>query len=442
VTLAVTASILREAGFQVHIVDAPSQGLDFRGLEKVLGELRPGLVAVSTSTPSIEGDLRIAGLAREVDREIRTAFFGIHVTALPEEVFVKNPRVEFVVRGEPEYTIRDLALALRDQSPLENIPGLIHRSNGRVIYNPERSFIQNLDELPFPAWDLVDTGDYRLPITRRPFLLVITGRGCPYPCTYCTAHTFYGKKTRLRSPERIVSEMVYVTEEYGVNDFLFWSENAVTGGRHMFETARAIIREAPGVRWVCNSRVDAVDEEMLTTMKKAGCWMIGYGIEAGSQKVLDLMMKNINVADMERAVEMTRKAGIGITAHVMVGYPGETREDILETAKLIRRLDPDYLQVYCCVPFPGSPLYEELKSSGEMREGDWSMFEQNISVIDTPQLSSREVMALREKMIRDFYLSPRRMVRTLGRVRSLSGALSLLSSTRRFLSTWAGGGEP
>jgi len=435
-TLAIIGAILREAGFIVRLKDCSNDGVSFQDLKRILEEFRPHLVIVNTSTPSIRSDLRVANLTKEVDKSIRVVFFGIHVTALPETVFQENPNVEFVVSGEPEYTLRDLALALRDEYPISEVKGLIYRDNHEIIHNRKRPFIENLDELPYPAWDLINIRRYRLPITNRPLLLVLTERGCPYACKFCAAGIFYGKKIRLRSWQRITDEIKYVKEKYRINDFLFWSENAVSDRQHMYKIAQDLTRKAPGTRWVCNGRVDAVDKELLEIMKKSGCWMIGYGIESGSQRILDLMKKRVTIRDIEKAVQLTRQVGIEITAHVIVGYPGETEDDILNTIKLLKRLDLDYIQVYCCVPFPGSPLYDESKNNGWLNSTDWSQYDQGFSVISTSILSAQEVMRLREKIINDFYFQPGKVLKMFGKMKSGQEITFFLSFAKRYFRTW------
>ena len=435
-TLAIIAALLREVGFTVKLKDCSHDGISFQDLRHILQQFRPHLVIVNTSTPSIGSDLKVANLTKEVDQSIKVVFFGTHVTAVPETVFQENHDVEFVVNGEPEYTLRDLALALRDECPISGVKGLIYRANQEIIYNQKRPFIENLDELPYPAWDLINAGGYRLPISNRPLLLVLTERGCPYACKFCAAGIFYGKKMRLRSWQRIVGEIKYARAKYKVNDFLFWSENALSNRQHMYKIAWGLAREAPGVRWVCNGRVDAVDKELLETMKKAGCWMIGYGIESGSQRILDLMKKRVTIRDIEKAVQLTRQVGIEVTAHTIVGYPGETKEDVLQTIKLLKRLDPDYVQVYCCVPFPGSPLYDESKKNNWLNSTDWSQYEQGFSVMNTSSLSAQEVMKLREKIIKDFYFRPSKIFKILNKIRSGHEIAFFLRFADRYFRSW------
>lgn len=437
-TLAIIAAILRDNGFNVRLLDCSNDGIGFNELADIIRDYRPGLIIANTSTPSIDWDLKVADCAKTVDPGIKVIFFGIHVSALPEEIFKANKNVEFIAYGEPEYILRDFALAVRDKRSFKDVDGLIYREDGGIKRNKEKPFIKNLDELPYPAWDLVDTNGYRLPITNRPFLLVLTGRGCPYPCTFCAAKTFYGTRPRLRSWQKIVSEIKYVTQKYGIYDFLFWSENSISDRNQMYEISKGLINEVPNIKWVCNGRVDMIDTELLQAMKKAGCWMIGYGIESGEQRVLDLMKKNIKVEDIRKAVRLTKKEGIEVTGHVIVGYPGETKEDIESTSELVRELDLDYIQVYCSVPFPGSNLYEEAGRKGWIKDNSWLKFEQNFSVVDTPYLSSEEVMQAREKMIRDFYLRPIKILKTIKKIKTPREIFFLTGFAIKYFTAWVG----
>jgi len=435
-SLATIAAILRDSGFSVRLLDCSNDDINFDQLTDIIRDYRPELVIVNTSTPSIDWDLKVSDCANTVDPDIKTVFFGIHVSALPGEVFKMNTNVRFIANGEPEYVLRDFALAIRDERPFKDIEGLIYRNNGEIIQNSKRAFIEDLDKLPYPAWDLINIEGYRLPITNDPFLLVLTGRGCPYPCTFCAAKTFYGAKPRLRSWRKIVSEIKYVMQKYNIRDFLFWSENSISDRKQMYEISKGLIKEVPGVRWVCNGRVDMIDRELLQTMKKAGCWMIGYGIESGEQKILDLMKKNIKVEDIRKAVRLTKKEGIEVTGHVIVGYPGETKKDIEKTSELVKQLDLDYIQVYCSVPFPGSDLYREAKDASWIKTNNWFKFEQNFSVMQTPHLSPGEVMQARERMIRDFYLRPAKILKTLKKIRRPREILFLANFAMRYFTAW------
>ena len=210
-----------------------------------------------------------------------------------------------------------------------------------------------------------------MPFSGNRFLLVGTARGCPYGCTYCTNKVYYGAKVRMRSAKRIVDEMEWAGKEFGIYDFLFWSESFTNGQENAIETAREIIRRGLKVAWVCNSRVDTVSPELLKTIKEAGCFMIGFGIECGNQQVLDSVKKGTTLQDAIEAVRMAHDAGLEVTGHCVLGLPGETEETMKQTLDFAKFLKIDYAQFYCAVAFPGSKLYDQCEENGWFDTSDW-----------------------------------------------------------------------
>jgi radical SAM superfamily enzyme YgiQ (UPF0313 family) len=297
--------------------------------------------------------------------------------------------------------------------------GLTFRSGSGIIRNPDRPFLTDLDALPDPAWHLLDIDAYRLPLKGDRFLMVTPHRGCPYPCSYCTAQTYYGSKLRRRSPERVVSEIETIVTRHGVREFFFWSDTFTIDKRYVTALSEAI--EPLGISWASNSRVDTIDEEMTLAMRKAGCWMISFGIESGDQALLDTAGKGAKVEDAEEAVRVARKAGIRVAGHFVLGMPGETRESLEKTLALARRLPLDFVQFYCAVAFPGSRLYDEARSKGWLGSSDFSRFRQDEAILTLPTLAPEDVMLYRERAFREFYMKPRVAL----------GALALLSP--RFL---------
>jgi radical SAM superfamily enzyme YgiQ (UPF0313 family) len=307
--------------------------------------------------------------------------------------------------------------------------------HGEIHHNPDRPFVRDLDDLPFPAWDLIRTALYRMPFSGERFLLVGTGRGCPHACTFCADRTYYGNRLRLRSPASVADELERNGRDFGIRDFLFWSESFTLSRRFAISLAEEIIRRRLDVRWVCNSRVDHVDRELLALFRRAGCWMIGYGIESGVQRILDSVRKGATVEQARAAVEASHAAGLQVTGHCVLGFPGETRADIVQTIRFALDIDLDFAQFYCAVPFPGSQLYREARAAGWICSDDWSRFEQNFSVLNTPQLSAEEIMELRRAAYRRFYLRPRLIARTLKQTHSLQQFGRLAGSVKDFL-TW------
>jgi len=435
VSLATTAAVLRDAGLEPRIVDGIVEEIDLAGLGRLVADWQPGLVVINTATPSIESDLALGTTVKESWPAAKTLAMGVHLSALPEECLAMGPDIDMLVRGEPEYTIRDAALALAAGEPLDGVIGLSWRGDdGAVHHNEKRPFIAHLDELPFPAWDLVDTGNYRLPFSNKRFLLVASARGCPYGCTFCANKVYYGARLRKRLPKRIVDEMEWVVKKFGITDFLVWSESFTNDQEYAIETAEEIIRRGLKIDWVSNSRVDTVSEKLLKTIKAAGCWMIGYGIESGNQQVLDSVRKGTSLQQAVDAVRMAQQAGLEVTGHCVLGFPGETEETMQQTIDFAKRLKLDYVQFYCAVAFPGSPLYQQCLDSGWLDESDWKYFEQNFSVISTPQLAAAQVMKARDKAFKQYYLQPRVVWNMVKKIRTPGDLANFARMVKDFLS--------
>lgn len=434
-SLALSAAVLLEDGHDVILHDCIVEEIELEGVRKILGDFRPDLVLINTVTPSIDYDLAITKVIKEVCPTAFTVAFGIHVTVYPEASLQQYLTLDAVIRGEPELAIRDIARARERNQELTGVAGIHYRAHDQVVGNPDRTPLKSLDELPFPAWQLVQRQLYRMPFLDNPFLLVATGRGCPYQCNFCADPTFYGHKLIVRSPARVVDEMEWVRDSFGIIDFLFWSESFTINPRYARAVAEEIIKRGDTFRWVCNSRVDNVTYDLLKTFQRAGCWMIGYGVEVGSQEILDRMHKGTTLEQARQAVSLAHKAGLEVTGHCVVGYPGETRSTIEQTMKFTIELDLDFAQFYCAVPFPGSELYGTAQAQGWITTKDWTRYEQNFSVLTTPQITAAEVMALRAKAYRRFYLRPRMIGKTIVRIRTRKQLRKFLSMVRDFI-TW------
>ena len=235
--------------------------------------------------------------------------------------------------------------------------------------------------------------------------MVTPHRGCPYPCSYCTAQTYYGAKLRRRSVERVFREIERNVRVHGIRDLFFWSDTFTIDKRYVLALCEAI--EPLGVSWASNSRVDTIDEELAVAMRRAGCWMVSFGIESGDQASLDAAGKGAKVEDAETAVKVVKKAGIKVAGHFVLGIPGETVESLEKTLALAARLPLDFEQFYCAVPFPGSRLYEQALEAGWLRETDFSRFRQDEAILELPALSPEEVKAYRQRAYRRFYTKPR-----------------------------------
>jgi len=435
ISLATMGAILEKEGFQVKLSDCIVENIDFKKLKDTMRQWRPQLVIINTATPSIESDLKVAAVAKSVDRRILTVAFGIHVTALPEETLKMAKDLDLVVRGEPEETVKEITVCLNRGGNFENIKGISFRKEGQIIHREDRALMQNLDQLPFPAWHLADISRYTLPFINKPFLLVDTGRGCPYLCAFCSAATYYGHQVRLRSVKNLVDELAYMKEEFKVDEFLFWTESFTLNKDYAKAVCQEIIKRNLKISFVCNSRVTGIDEELLGLLKKAGGWMIGYGVESGSQMILDRANKKTTLEEIRKAVKTAKEAGLEVTGHVIFGLPGETKETMAETLNFCLEIDLDFAQFYCAVPFPGSRFYQEALNNHWITDFSWPYFEQNFCVLNYPQLSPQEIMNFRRKAFRKFYLRPKMMIKALRKINSWGGLKYFLSMIKDFI-TW------
>ena len=435
ISLALCAAVARREGAVAKLSDCIVEDISHAALAELARQFEPDLVVMNAVTPAIESDLDTVEIIKSVCPAAKVGVIGIHPTSLPDHCFSLAPRLDFAVRGEPEDTVGAITAAVRDGRSLEGVRGLSVRVNGDVRHGPDRPFVENLDDLPLPAWDLIDRRRYIMPFTDEQFLLVATGRGCPFDCTFCADSAYYGKKLRLRSPGSVVTELERNTRQFGTRHFLFWSESFTMNRRFAKDVSREMLRRDVRVKWVCNSRVDHVDEEMMRLFKKSGCTMIGFGVESGSQEVLDGIRKRTTLDQAREAVRLCHDAGIEVVAHSVLGFPCDTRETILETIEFMKDLRVDFAQFYCAVPFPGSELHETARANGWINTDDWTMFEQNFSVLDMPNLRAADIMELRRKAYRDFYMRPIMVLRTLRRLRTVAQVRNFVEMVRGFL-TW------
>lgn len=428
-TLALCAAMARRAGWEAKILDGSAgrkgPGRDAKAFRRWLKEFSPEVVIANTGTPSINNDLALAPLVKEEIPNARMGYLGIHAAYFDDEILQKHPTVDFIIRGEAEFSVEALMTAGGD--PRE-VDGITWRDGTQVRRNPDRDFSADLSGLPQPAWELTNPQDYRLPNSGRPFLLVSTVRGCPYACTYCHTQRFYGYRLRYRSPETIAEEMEAGWRNHGVQDFLLWSELFTADRDYVIKVCEEIQKRGSKFRWAASSRVDFLDAEMLRAMRESGCWLMAYGFESGDQAVLDANKKKATLAQAREAVRLTHEAGIQVAGHFVLGMPGETEASAQASSAFARELGIEYAQFYCAVPFPGSELYEMAKDKGWLSEGaGWEDYDQSRSVLNYPGgLQAADIERLRTQAYRSFYLRPRVLVRAMRQIRGLGQVRQLM----------------
>lgn len=430
ISLPSIAALLRREGFDVSILDCIADQVTFGEAVGQISAARPGLTLVDVSTASLPGDLAFIRALKEAGVGHVTAI-GTHVTVLDEETLLGS-RLDSVIRNEPEVTALELARALASSGDLSAVDGVTFRGEGGVVVrNPDRPYIEDLDILPTPARDLLHNEKYTLPVINRPYTLLIPSRGCGYRCIYCTAPIYYGKKLRMRSVDSVLDEMEEIVARQALRDITMWSDTFTMNRDFVVRICEGIRDRGIEVNWMCNSRVDRVDLDLLRLMRSTGCIGISYGLESGVQEILDNAKKDITLDQIKDAFRWTREAGIESLAHVIFGLPGETWKTVRQTIKFVKDVDPDYAQFYAAVPFPGTEYKKMAEEKGWIVSRDWSAYELNQAVISTPALSAEDLEKARRTAYRAFYLRLNYITRRIRRLRSLREAWL---NARQFLS--------
>ncbi len=414
--VAYCAAVILKAGFRSAVVDAAAEGLGQEDAVRRVCELDPGLVAVNTSSATIEIDMRM-GEAVGKAANAPVVLLGSQVTHTPDYVLRKS-KVDYVVRGEPEHTLLALVRALEAGEDPSSIRGLSRWSRGGLHHNPDADLIADLDCLPFPARSLLPQHLYGIPDMGRPFTTIQSSRGCPINCSYCGYAIAQGLKWRGRSPESVVDEIEHVLKEYGVKNLVF-RDPLFSFKMDRIARICGLIRERGlDVKWQCETAIRFLDEELLALMGSTGCKSVSLGVESadpGIQKAHSrgkLKSREHSVA----VVKACRKAGIRTRLFFMLGFPEDTRETIRSTVDFARELDPDSVQFTAVTPYPGTRLHDIVAKKKEIRFEDlWGYKPQGVC----DNLSDDEMEKEIKRAYRRFYLRPGRMIKECTRPNAL-----------------------
>ncbi len=433
------AAAALNAGFDAFLVDATIEGLsNEQAAERILAR-EPTIVGLSSVTASIYDAAEIARIIKQRAPDTATVIGGVHVTAVPEETMRRFPAFDAAVLGEGEDTILELIPALEGERPLREVKGLMFRDGDQLVTTEPRPFIRPLDRLPFPAWDLLPG----YPQCCRPPAwsprqgeagLVITSRGCTGKCTFCDRKCF-GSVCRAHSAEYVLELIAYLRERFGIRYLRFLDDNFLLWPTRLRRICEGLIDRGEGVTWSCFGRVDTVNPELLRLMKEAGCREISYGIESGSQRILDVIRKGITLDQVREAVAATHRAGIETIGFFMIGHPTETRETIEETIRFACELPLDYFKALYTTPFPGSELYRTAEQYGEL-ERDWRKLSTYHCPFVPRGLTREELVKYRKLMFRRFYLRPRMVLKHLRKALNPSYAVQLARGALSLLRFW------
>lgn len=404
------AAYLRQNGYDVFAVDAEARKLTEEAIAGEIGQIRPDFVGISSTTVAFHRALEVAARIKRDYPELPVVLGGPHVTSNVEHS-LSFDSFDYGVIGEGEITALELFNALSGHGRIAGIDGLAYRDGtGKVIVNKRRKFIDDLDMLPFPAYDLIpDLSLYTPPPSNYktlPVMNMITSRGCPNLCTFCDRNIF-GRKYRERSARNVYEEIKYLQDKYHVREIAFVDDTFLINKQRIYQLFELLNREGRRLHWTCMARINNVTFEFLKFLRKSGCWNIAFGIESGDEEILRAIKKNISLGDVSQVIDWCNTLKIKTKGFFIVGHPLETVETIDRTIRLACRLKLDAVVVTINTPIPGSQQYAEAAKYGTLDTTDWSKFNYWRPVFVPKGLTENILLEKQKKFYLKFYLRPR-----------------------------------
>ena len=399
--IAYIAAMLEKNGITVKILDAPALEIGHEAVKNEIQKYSPDIVAVTSVTPTIESALKTAKISKEACPNAVTVLGGYHPTFTYQEV-LKNNFVDVVVCGEGELTMVELVDALENGKNLREVRGIATKDFKTL----PRGIIEDLDSIPFPARHLLPMDEYKILNMKLTTGTIVSGRGCPYKCSFCASSAMHGQKLRLRSAENVVDEMEHLVSDHNIEMVAFMDDTFTLNKKRVYEICEALKDRGLDNYWGCTARVDTISEDLLKTMKDAGCITMFLGVESADQQFLNLVNKNTNINRIKKTFQLTKDYGMRTIASVVLGMPGDTKRSITTTIKFVKTLDPSYAVFSLATPYPGTDFYLNAVSENLIKINDWSKYTLLSPVLETVDCSLDELKKLQKKAFKEFYLRP------------------------------------
>jgi anaerobic magnesium-protoporphyrin IX monomethyl ester cyclase len=374
------AALLRRHGIAVEVVDADVDGLTVQEMVGRILTTQPDLVGFSMMTPQLIPALQTCVGLREARPDLKIVLGGAHIDSTHEDVFSMADCFDFAIYGEGEYALLEAVQRLEAPGSasladrLAGIGNVIYRdADGRVVRNPSRPFLANLDELPSVDYDMVDIRKYIIPTMAGKYVIsMMLSRGCPFKCTFCDAPITMGKKLRFWSMDRIIHDIRYYVDKYDCHNFVFKDSTFTANKKWADAFCDRLIEAKLNIKWRCNTRVNLVPPPLLEKMKKAGCYVINFGVESGDPQILKTIEKETKIEDVYDAHRRCRKLGIRTYATFLVGNPGETVETVNRTIQVATGIRPNLAMFFVSTAYPGTPLYDQAVAQGMVEPRWWA----------------------------------------------------------------------
>jgi radical SAM superfamily enzyme YgiQ (UPF0313 family) len=424
------ASFLEKHGVNVHIVDSEFEALNIMDVIARIEKIAPDLVGLTSTTVAFKNTIKLAEAIKKSRGNVPITIGGCHVTSNPEET-LNYSCFDYGVIGEGEETLLELARAISRKENISAIKGIVYRNRGdhHIIQTPRRPYVSDLDELPLPAYHLLDDVEsYHPPLgcyRYRPVFSMITTRGCPNRCIFCD-NSVFGRKIRYHSAEYVLKAIQMLLDRYGAKEIAFVDDTFTVNRNRLLRILKLIKKEKVNFAWTCMARVDTLDYELLKLMKDAGCWQISVGIESGDQKILDLIKKGIRIEQVRRVANWGHSLGISMKGFFMVGHISETKESIATTINFAKSIPLTDVVVTIATPMKGSEFYTLANKYGDLRMSDYSSFSYWEPVFVPKGLTGQDLLDAQRTFYRKFYTRFPVMLRQVKKIRRVSILLTLL----------------
>jgi anaerobic magnesium-protoporphyrin IX monomethyl ester cyclase len=432
------AAVTESDGHSVIVIDAEAEQIGYQDIQDRLDNFNPDIIGFQTFCANVSRCRKVAENAKQANASVTIVFGGVQATLFPEQQLTDS-LVDYVVVGEGEIPFSGLVNALEKNLTISSVPGLAYKdADNLIVYTTKAPLINNLDELPFPALHLFPMNKYHSSAQLRGTntLHLFTSRGCPFNCSYCSGDLVFGKTFRYRSAQKVVEDIQYMMKHFGVDGVQFYDETFTVNRSRVFELCDAIIASGIDIPWACFTRVDLVDEIILSKMRDAGCYQIFFGVETGVERLLELIRKGTTLDQARNAFRLCRKLGIETLASFMLTLPTETVEDTETSIRFGLELDPDYVYWLTFVPYPGNDLADLAKKTGAIIKTDPSTYNVFNEIVYLPEgRTEAEIRRTIARAYRRFYLRPRYIFRQVRKLMKLppSKALTLIKGGFRTL---------
>lgn len=399
--LAYLGTFLEQAGHKVKIIDAEILKYKFDDIKKEITYFDPDVVGVTSSTMYIDYALLIAKFAKENNPNSIIVLGGPHPTVRSQELLENNYYVDVIIKGEGEITFTEL---LEKKTFLEwkEVKGISFRVGKKIIENINRPPIENLDNLPMPAYHLLRMDKYRIKFLNRSimgevgerYIGINTSRGCPYDCIFCSSRALWGRRWRARSPEHVIEEIRFLKDNYKIDIIDFLDDTFSIDIKRVEEICKLINNEKIDVSLVCTTRVDNFNKKLSEILKNAGCKIVFFGLESGVQKTLDYLCKGFTIDDTKNAVKNAKESGLKVAGSFIIGIPLETKDMIYQTINFAKKLKLTTAAFHIFTPFPGTKIYEMAEKKDLLLTHDWSKYNTLNPILKTDNCAPQELLKI------------------------------------------------